>query len=183
MNTTKRKFNVLLNGLGSKPSSSSSSLRPDEANSTTQTSSTRERESMDSQFKKRRTNRPISSISAVPSTATLSRQKKTDSLVSTEKETSTPTYVPWDRDAFLRRLKTFATLTDWFPKPERVNEVEWAKRGWICGKRERVRCCSCNVELLVKLNKKVLEDGTEEGVYVAANIGRFRGNPAQRCPY
>lgn len=34
-----------------------------------------------------------------------------------------------------------------------------------------MRCCSCNVELLVKLNKKVLEDGTEEGVYVASNIG------------
>jgi len=41
-----------------------------------------------------------------------------------------------------------------------------------------VRCCSCSVELLVKLNKKVLEDGTEEGVYIASNIGKFCGNTA-----
>lgn len=51
-----------------------------------------------------------------------------------------------------------------------MNEVEWAKRGWVCQKKERVRCCLCNVEILVKLNKKEV-DGKEEDVYVAQNIG------------
>lgn len=48
--------------------------------------------------------------------------------------------------------------------------MEWAKRGWVCQKFERVRCCLCNVEILVKLNKKEV-DGKEEPVYLAQNIG------------
>lgn len=176
MNATKRKFNTLLNGLGSKPNASSP-LRNGEA--TPRPTPSKERESLDSQFKKRRKNYPTSStISTVPSglgsPSTFSSTRKKDSSIisiETEPPVVAPTYAPWDRNAFLERLKTFANLTDWFPKPEQVNEVQWAKRGWVCGKKERVRCCSCNVELLVKLNKKILEDGTEEGVYVASNIG------------
>jgi len=70
----------------------------------------------------------------------------------------------------LNRLKSFSNLTDWTPKPARVNEVEWAKRGWVCQKFERVRCCLCKVEILVKLNKKEV-DGKEVPVYIAENIG------------
>ena len=75
-----------------------------------------------------------------------------------------------DRVAFLKRLKSYSNLTDWTPKPARVNEVEWAKRGWVCQRMERVRCCLCNVEILVKLNSKEV-DGKEEPVYIAQNIG------------
>jgi hypothetical protein len=52
--------------------------------------------------------------------------------------------------------------------------VEWAKRGWVCQKFERVRCSFCNVEILVKLNKKEV-DGKEEPVYLAQNISMLSG--------
>lgn len=96
--------------------------------------------------------------------------KKSASVAHPATSTEPPKYAPWDRVEFLKRLKSFSNLTDWTPKPARVNEVEWAKRGWVCQKSERVRCCLCNVEILVKLNRKEV-DGKEEPVYVAQNIG------------
>lgn len=37
-------------------------------------------------------------------------------------------------------------------KPERINEVEWAKRGWSCVGRDTVRCVGgCSHELVIKL--------------------------------
>jgi hypothetical protein len=96
--------------------------------------------------------------------------KKSTSFASTANLTDeTPKYAPWDRAEFLKRLKSFSNLTDWTPKPAQVNEVEWAKRGWVCQRFERVRCCLCNVEILVKLNRKEV-DGKEEPVYIAHNI-------------
>lgn len=114
--------------------------------------------------------RPLSTITRNP--ALLSHHKKSASLATGTSGQDTPRYAPWDREAFLKRLKSFSSLTDWTPKPTRVNEVEWAKRGWVCQKKERVRCCLCNVEILVKLNKKEV-DGKEEDVFVAQNIGVF----------
>ncbi len=99
-----------------------------------------------------------------------SKHQKSASVAHPAAPTETPKYAPWDRAEFLKRLKSFSNLTDWTPKPARVNEVEWAKRGWVCKKKERVRCCLCNVEILLKLNKKEV-DGKEEPVYVAQNIG------------
>jgi len=43
-----------------------------------------------------------------------------------------PNYAPWSQDAFLERLHTFSNITRWTPKPDPVNEVAWAKRGWLC---------------------------------------------------
>jgi hypothetical protein len=80
-------------------------------------------------------------------------------------------YSPWDRQAFLQRLKTYSALSDWTaPKPDEVNEVQWAKRGWVCMGNDTVRCILCNVQLLVKLNAKML-DGNEEAVLFASDIG------------
>jgi hypothetical protein len=104
-------------------------------------------------------------------TSSVMAHKKSASLASATVGTDGPKYAPWDRTAFLARLKSFSNITDWTPKPSRVNEVEWAKRGWVCQKLERVRCCLCNVEMLVKLNRKEV-DGKEEPVYVAQNIGK-----------
>lgn len=128
----------------------------------------------DSQAKKRRTEITPTS-SQLPSFATLKaantmKHKKSASVAVAPASTDTPKYAPWDRVAFLQRLKSFSNLTDWTPKPARVNEVEWAKRGWVCQKSERVRCCLCNVEIVVKLNKKEVE-GKEVPVYVPGNIG------------
>jgi hypothetical protein len=159
MNATKRKFNALLNGIGTK---STTSL-PKEVNN--EIGSTGD---ADSQAKKRRvvdlTSNKISNLTPAM------KHKKSASLATASTVTESPKYAPWDRTEFLRRLKSFSNLTDWTPKPARVNEVEWAKRGWVCQKFERVRCCLCNVEILVKLNRKEV-DGKEQPVYIAQNIG------------
>ncbi|KAK4232620.1 C3HC zinc finger-like-domain-containing protein [Podospora fimiseda] len=80
-----------------------------------------------------------------------------------------PKYCPGDREQLLRRLATFQELTDWTPKPDRVNEVEWAKRGWVCQGKERVKCLLCEAELVVKINKKEI-DGREISVLIASEI-------------
>jgi hypothetical protein len=170
MNATKRKFNALLNGIGTKSTTDISAKEVNNADSTS-TADT------DSQVKKRRiANFPSakgvsSSILNNKSSPTM-RNKNISirSVVGPAGSSEKPKYAPWDRAAFLQRLKSFSSLTDWTPKPSKVNEVEWAKRGWVCQKFERVRCCLCNVEILVKLNRKEV-DGKEQPVYVAQNIG------------
>ncbi|KAL2857966.1 C3HC zinc finger-like-domain-containing protein [Aspergillus pseudoustus] len=65
---------------------------------------------------------------------------------------SRPTFVPWDRDRFLERLETFRRVDRWSPKPSGVNEVEWAKRGWICTDVARVTCVGgCGGSVVVKI--------------------------------
>ncbi|KAH8776453.1 C3HC zinc finger domain-containing protein [Diaporthe sp. PMI_573] len=80
-----------------------------------------------------------------------------------------PKYCPGDREELLKRLASFQELTDWTPKPNPVAEVQWAKRGWICQGKERVRCTLCNKELVVKLNRKEV-DGKEVPVLVPSEI-------------
>lgn len=159
MNATKRKFNALLNGIGNK---STTSLSSKEENNKHKPNST----SADALAKRRRII-PTSTVTSNSSSATTMAHQKSLSLATNVP--TTPKYAPWDRTAFLTRLKSFSNLTDWTPKPVRVNEVEWAKRGWVCQTFERVRCCLCNVEILVKLNKKEV-NGKEQPVYVAQNI-------------
>lgn len=83
--------------------------------------------------------------------------------------TSELKYCPGDRDQLLRRLATFQELTDWTPKPERVSEVEWAKRGWTCQGKERVQCALCGRELAVGVNRKEV-DGKEISVLIASEV-------------
>jgi hypothetical protein len=85
----------------------------------------------------------------------------TDSLYSTRSAFSTTTvttasratgtYSPWDRDAFLERLSSFRFVDKWTAKPADVNEVAWARRGWVCCDKNRVRCNTCRKEVLVKV--------------------------------
>lgn len=61
-------------------------------------------------------------------------------------------FAPWDRGQFLERLKTYRHVDRWMGKPERVNEVQWAKRGWSCVGKERVRCVGgCGKEIVITL--------------------------------
>jgi hypothetical protein len=183
MNATKRKFNALLGGIGN---NSSSSLTSKEVNNASNVNSTAG--SADSQNKKPRISSSISRSSLAPvlkgtplhNKLSNMSHKKSASVATGVLSEETPKYAPWDRAAFLKRLKSFSDLTDWTPKPARVNEVQWAKRGWVCQKKERVRCCLCNVEIVVKLNRKEV-DGKEEPVYVAQNIGRCCDNKFQKC--
>jgi hypothetical protein len=88
---------------------------------------------------------------------------------STSARTEPPKYCPGDREQLIRRLGTFQELTEWTPKPDKVNEIEWAKRGWVCQGKERVRCTLCNKELVVKTNKREV-DGKEVSVLVGSDI-------------
>ena len=172
MNATKRKFNALLNGIGTKSTIDVSSKEANNAADSTSIAST------DSQTKKRRiadfssTRESNSSPLQKPRFPPTMRDRNIKSMVGPTGSDDTPKYAPWDRTAFLQRLKTFSNLIDWTPKPAKVNEVEWAKRGWVCQKLERVRCSLCNVEILEKLNCKEVA-GKEVPVYVAQNIGKL----------
>jgi len=164
MNATKRKFNALLNGIGTKSTTNVSSKGANNADSNTTSGA-------DLQAKKRRiANSSFTKESPASNALSTMRDKNIRSMIGPTETGDAPKYAPWDRTAFLQRLKSFSNLTDWTPKPSKVNEVEWAKRGWVCQKQERVRCSLCNMEILVKLNRKEV-DGKEIPVYVAQNIG------------
>jgi hypothetical protein len=61
-------------------------------------------------------------------------------------------FAPWSHDAFIKRLRSFGPVTSWHPKPDAVNEVEWAKRGWWCVDTNTVGCKGgCSQRLLVKV--------------------------------
>lgn len=178
MNASKRKFNALLSSFGNKPSASLSSKSDINNGSVVETLMEGD---TGLQAKKRRLGHSVSAIAyetrhrtpALNSSvrATNMAHTKSLSLASGRQDsTDSPKYAPWDRAAFLKRLETFRSVTDWTPKPTKVNEVEWAKRGWICKGWERVRCELCDVEILVKLNVKEV-DGEEQRVLNASEIG------------
>lgn len=67
-------------------------------------------------------------------------------------ERKTPNFAPWDREQFLERLKTYRHVDKWMGKPESINEVQWAKRGWSCVGKERVGCVEgCGKEVVITL--------------------------------
>ena len=67
-------------------------------------------------------------------------------------ERKPPNFAPWNRAQFLERLKSFRHVDKWMGKPEKINEVQWAKRGWICVGKERVGCVGgCGKEVVIKL--------------------------------
>jgi hypothetical protein len=69
-----------------------------------------------------------------------------------------PTFVPWDRERFLERLATFRRVDWWTSKPAPINEVQWAKHGWICTDAMRVTCVSeCGGAVVVKLPDEIDE--------------------------
>lgn len=71
-------------------------------------------------------------------------------------ERKPPNFAPWDRTKFLERLESFRHVDKWMGKPEKINEVQWAKRGWICVGKERVGCVGgCGKEVVIKLEDDV----------------------------
>lgn len=46
----------------------------------------------------------------------------------------------------------------WSSKPAAINEVQWAKRGWICTDASRVSCVGgCGGSVVVKLPEEIDE--------------------------
>jgi len=77
-------------------------------------------------------------------------------------ERKPPNFAPWDRSQFLERLQTYRHVDKWMSKPEKINEVQWAKRGWSCVGKERVGCVGgCRKELVI-----MLESSREDREYV-----------------
>ncbi|KAL5001873.1 C3HC zinc finger-like-domain-containing protein [Aspergillus recurvatus] len=108
---------------------------------------------------------------------------------------SRPSFVPWDRECFLERLETFRRVDRWSPKPSAVNEVEWAKRGWICTDVARVTCVGgCGGSVVVKIPDELDEldgydvDKIKERKEVRANLvqkytGLIVQGHGENCPW
>lgn len=173
MNATKRKFNALLQGLGNPDSP-----EPMDADSRRGAAAA----AHDALLQKRRrlgfsestapSNCSPSDVTSALNSLASPLRKSTRQAVGAPRPArdALVKYCPGDRAELLKRLATFQELTDWTPKPDRVNEIEWAKRGWICHAKETVRCVLCHRELLVKLNRKQV-DGKEVPVLVPSEIG------------
>ncbi|EUC43739.1 hypothetical protein COCMIDRAFT_100040 [Bipolaris oryzae ATCC 44560] len=66
-----------------------------------------------------------------------------------------PNFQPYSQEHFLARLKTFADVKKWTTKPDAINEVEWAMRGWSCDIWNTVACKGgCENRVAVKLRPK-----------------------------
>jgi C3HC zinc finger-like len=85
--------------------------------------------------------------------STLAGNRDTPSRPDSSKSTSP--YSPWNHEQFLARLKTFSDVKLWDPKPDRINEVAWAKRGWTVIAHNELCCKSCGERVLIKLDSQV----------------------------
>lgn len=66
-----------------------------------------------------------------------------------------PNFLPHSQEQFLSRLKTFADVKKWTNKPDAINEVQWARRGWSCDTWNTVACKGgCEKRVAVKLRPK-----------------------------
>ena len=152
LSTTKRKFHRILDSISN---TSSISLPGKEKHARASTITLPN--TTDTPPKRQRLERPkssyVSSSSQISSHRPLSAvaAPMASKVVTGTEEKKKPAFVPWDREEFLARLKTFRHVDKWMSKPEEINEVEWAKRGWKCVGKERVGCASCAVEVVIKL--------------------------------
>ena len=169
LTTTKRKFHKILDSI-SNASSTSLSTSPVKHNASTATLPA----SLEPPTKKARVARPTSAYVA-PSTRITMTSKSSNRPVITSKQPSSslaapneerkaPNFAPWDRAQFLERLKTYRHVDKWMGKPEKINEVQWARRGWSCIGRETVGCIGgCAKELVIKLEDDRADKENEEG--------------------
>ena len=140
----KRKFHRVLESI-SKPSTSE-----DASKASSSTATARDRLPANSSIKKVRLNSSDADLASVRhSILKMPRPtRRTGPATSTKR----PTFAPWDRESFLKRLETFRRVDRWTSKPTPINEVQWAKRGWICTDVARVSCISgCGGSVVVKL--------------------------------
>ena len=157
LSTTKRKFHKILDSI-SNASSTSLATKEDRNNASTVTLP------LESPAKKPRLTRPTSAL-IQPTTANVSNQfsglrssRRQSASLAMNEERKPPNFAPWDRIQFLERLKSFRYVDKWMGKPEKINEVQWAKRGWICVGKERVGCVGgCGKEIVIQLG----DDGEE----------------------
>lgn len=151
LSTTKRKFHRILDSISN--ASSPSLMLNDRRNA-----STANLTSLESPAKKPRLMHPAVFLGSTLNvtnqvTSTTSRPPASLSMMNNEVRKA-PNFAPWDRTQFLERLKTFRRVDKWTGKPEKVNEVQWARRGWSCVGKEMVGCLGgCGSEVVLKLEE------------------------------
>ena len=167
LSTTKRKFHKLLDSISN---ASNTALVP-QGDTKSNASTTTLQSPLESPAKKPRILRPVSAL--VTATKPVSRpQVRASSTSSTPRVESSmpvvihpqdpPNFAPWDKAQFLKRLETFRHVDKWHGKPEKINEVHWAKRGWSCVGRDTVRCVGgCSKELVIKLENDPGQESTK----------------------
>ena len=167
LSTTKRKFHKLLDSI-SNASSTSLPLQHDKFNASTSTLPAQ----TDNPSKKLCITRPRSAH--VPQSTNLlhspSRPIRSPAVATTQTtpvntrstNAARPNFAPWDRGQFLSRLKTFRHVDKWTGKPDKISEVEWARRGWSCIGKETVGCVGgCAKEVMIQLEDAPQEDENE----------------------
>ena len=183
--TSKRKFHKLLDSITAASNTVSASQQRDNVSATNANTSLTAREKMDlasDRARKRiRSSTSSASLSATlgssfsrtANTSTMSLPQnvsdiKTVTDVSNENK-HIPNFAPWSQETFLARLKTFSKVSNWHPKPEAINEIHWAKRGWSCVDLNTVACKGgCERRVVVKLDtmgtvvKKALAGDVED---------------------
>ncbi|KAI9733930.1 MAG: hypothetical protein M1834_002585 [Cirrosporium novae-zelandiae] len=160
LNNTKRKFHRILDSL-TNISSTSLVETPNKSNSPTAPGP-----NTNTSTKRARLDRPISASAALSTETTLKSTRTPSGSSNTTLERKNPSFAPWDRSQFLNRLETFRQVHQWAPKPDAVNEVQWAKRGWRCVGVERVGCHACGRVVVLKLESKERK-GKKEDVEIA----------------
>lgn len=177
MNATKRKFNSLLQGLSS-PRPSTADINKDDMNAPPRYGSSPATNDEILQ-KRRRLGFPESTaptlyspLSVTTSFSDVVLRRSAAQSNSKAMSHAPAKYCPGDRDELLKRLATFQDITDWTPKPDKINENEWAKRGWICQGKEKVRCVLCHKELVVKLSKNEDESAKSSAALASSDIGK-----------
>jgi hypothetical protein len=157
--TTKRKFYKALDAItNTSQSSLHKSIQPHataESNNSNKRSSTVAAafdEARERARKRLRHSTSSTSLSSLnPSTTVISIPR---SQTTTKESRPPPHFAPWSQDSFLARLKTFSSVSQWHPKPDAINEVEWAKRGWVCVDLNTVACKGgCEKRVVVSLDK------------------------------
>ncbi|KAK4636329.1 hypothetical protein CLAFUW4_00392 [Fulvia fulva] len=144
--TSKRKFYKALDAL-------TNATAPPKTVSDTPSSSSAERSSAAAfdearERVRKRLRHSTSTGSLDASVISLSRGKNAPKPNSTP-----PHFSPWSQETFLARLKTFSSVSLWHPKPDVVNEVAWAKRGWVCVDVNTVACRrGCERRVVVSLD-------------------------------
>ncbi|KAI2794487.1 hypothetical protein POX_a01086 [Penicillium oxalicum] len=152
----KRKFHRMLESISKPLAIENASKNPPSAS----TMATQDRTPAELSIKKVRldNNDPQDFAAVRNSTQKIARPAVKRSSSSASASTTRPTFVPWDRERFLERLETFRRVDRWTSKPAAINEVQWAKRGWVCTDVSRVSCVSsCGGSVVVKLPDEIDE--------------------------
>lgn len=157
--TTKRKFHALLDSLTRSASKATASSSTPISGSTFDSPAKRIRLEAQKRLEASTASTTSTTSAYIQSQlltsrlAAARRQASSNTTTANADTTSNePNYLPSSHIAFLRRLKTFADLSVWTSKPDPINEVTWAKKGWICVGVNTVACKGgCEQRVVVAL--------------------------------